>query len=232
MTLAKGGSVKGCQALFLVAPPRQVGLGLARIDYAFVPLLDERAGGAPMVQVDVFWSYGLASGLTLAAGQKLKKVPRWNNPYFLGILLWTTLIFAPSGVYLLWSFPYWETMFVAVNHSSIPAWLVTLFCVTNVTQAILGYLLTRHFILADKPGAAISQTIWSHGAMLFLLVFGWDSTGFKRFTYSGNGEDWVKGVDLPWTQFFTSPVFFALLGMSVFFIPTYFGLIKKFRSTN
>ena len=182
-----------------------------------------------MVQVDVFWSYGLASGLTLAAGKKLKKTPKWNNEYFLGILLWTALIFAPSGMYLLWNFPYWETMFVARDHSSIPAWLVTVFCVTNISQAILGYLVTRHFILKDKKGAAIAQTIWSHGAMLFILAIGWDGSGWKRFTYSGTGEDWAKGTELAWTQFFSSPVFFALLGMSIFFIPTYFGLIKKYR---
>jgi len=45
-----------------------------------------------MVQVDIFWSYGLASGLTLAAGKQLKKEKNlWVNKYFLSILLWCKL---------------------------------------------------------------------------------------------------------------------------------------------
>ena len=73
-----------------------------------------------MVQVDVFWSYGLASGLALAAGKNLKKVEDpWVNKYFLGILIWISVFFAPSGIYLLWNFPGWETMFVAETHRDI-----------------------------------------------------------------------------------------------------------------
>ena len=57
-----------------------------------------------MVQVDVFWSYGLSSGLALAASSELKKESSfWRNPYFALSLIWTGLFFAPSGIYLLWA---------------------------------------------------------------------------------------------------------------------------------
>ncbi len=185
-----------------------------------------------MVQVDVFWSYGLASGLTLAAGTRLKREKSpWYNKYFVMNLLWITLFFAPSGLYLLWEFPYWETMFLARNHLSIPSWLVTIFGITNVTQGILGYYVTRHFILKDNFKAARFQTIWSHLAMLFILVFGWDGSGWKRFTYAGNGDDWFNQVPMEWTQFFSSPVFYTLLGMGVILIPTYVWVIKEFQKS-
>lgn len=183
-----------------------------------------------MVQVDIFWSYGLNAGLALAAGKALKKHDSfWKNPYFTLSLLWTATIFAPSGIYLLWNFPSWETMFVAQNHLSIPAWLVCLFSLTNITQGILGFWVTYYFLRRGNQRAAALQTIWSHAAMLFVLVFGWDGSGFRRFFYAGTGDDWFQGSPYPFTAFFTAPIFYTLLGMGVIFIPTYFGLIHFFR---
>ena len=181
-----------------------------------------------MVQVDVFWSYGLASGLAIAASEHLKKETKpWTNEYFVGVLLWTALLFAPSGLYLLWAFPYWETMFVARTHTDIPAWLVALFGFTNITQAVLGYWVTWKLLRAGKTFAAKMQPVWSHAAMFFILFVGWDGTGFKRFSYAGTGDEWARGVEYPWTAWFSSPVFYTLLGMTVFFLPTYLGLIYK-----
>src|SRR3954464_173517 len=65
-----------------------------------------------MVQVDVFWSYGLGASMGLAAGRQLVSGPRdlMSNPFFLKTVLFAALVFAPSGAYLLWAFPDWETM--------------------------------------------------------------------------------------------------------------------------
>lgn len=183
-----------------------------------------------MVQVDVFWSYGLASGLALAAGKKLKKEPDpWVNKYFILTLLWIAVFFAPSGLYLLWQFPYWETMFLARTHTDIPAWLVTLFGVTNVTQGVLGYYVTWRLLRSGHDFAAKMQTVWSHAMMAAILVFGWDGSGFKRFSYSGNADEWANSVPYAWTQFFTSPVAFALIGLGLFLVPTYIYLVILFK---
>lgn len=183
-----------------------------------------------MVQVDIFWSYGLSAGLALAAGNSLKKETSfWKHPSFALSLLWTATVFAPSGMYLLWAFPGWETMFVARDHSSIPAWLVCLFSLTNITQGVLGFAVTAYFLRQGKKSAAIAQTVWAHAAMLFVLVVGWDGTGYKRFFYAGTGEEWHSGAGYPLSAFFSSPVFYTLLGMGVVFIPSYFGLIKYFK---
>lgn len=181
-----------------------------------------------MVQVDVFWSYGLGSGLALAAGRQLeKKEEPWINPYFIGTVLWIALFFATSGLYLLWNFPYWETMFLARDHADIPAWLAVLFAVTNITQGILGYYVVWRLLRAGNKGLAKFQAVWSHAAMLLILIFGWDGSGWRRFTYAGTGDDWRNNVALPWTQFFSSPVFHALLGMGVILVPTYFYLVRR-----
>lgn len=185
-----------------------------------------------MVQVDVFWSYGLASGLTLAASHKLKNTKEtWANPYFPCILVWLCCLFAPSGVYLLWEFPSWETMFVAKNHASLPGWLVFLFASTNSAFGILGYYVTYHFLKRGKIFLAKFQVIWSHFCMLFILFIGWDGTGFKRFTYTGTYEDFVSGVKYPWIHFFTSDVFYTLVVMGMILIPTYVYLVSQWKKS-
>lgn len=182
------------------------------------------------MQVDVFWSYGLNAGLALAASKAIKKESHlFYNKYFTLSLLWTASIFAPSGLYLLWENPGWETMFVARNHSSIQAWVACLFGFTNISQGVLGFWITARLIKAGRRNAACLQVIWSHALMFFILFFGWDGSGFRRFFYPGTGEEWHTGKAYPLLRFFDSQIFYTLLGMAVIFIPTYFGLIIWFR---
>lgn len=183
-----------------------------------------------MVQVDVFWSYGLSAGLALAGQSAIRKSKSWwDNEPFLWSTLWTACVFAPSGIYLLWLNPGWETMFVARNFQSLPAWLVALFAMTNVTQGVLGFAVTAHLIRREKLNWAKFQAIWSHLAMLFILIVGWDGTGYRRFLYAGTGEQWHDGVALPISDFWSGSVFYGLLGLAVVFIPTYAGLVNYFR---
>lgn len=180
-----------------------------------------------MVQVDIFWSYGLSAGLALASHRIVKASKTWwNNEAFIFSVLWTSIVFAPSGIFLLWLNPGWETMFVAKDHASIPPWLVTAFAATNVTQGVLGFYITSRLIRVGRWTAAKWQAGGAHLAMLFILVVGWDGTGYRRFFYAGTGEEWHTGVTHDFTAFFTSPIFFALLGLGVVFLPTYFGLVR------
>jgi hypothetical protein len=180
-----------------------------------------------MVQVDVFWSYGLSAGLALAGKKCIEKADSWwENEAFLFSVLWTACIFAPSGLYLLWTNPSWETMFVAKDFTSLPPWLVALFALTNVTQGVLGFYVTARMIRAGKDRAAVWQPIWSHLAMLAILVFGWDGTGYRRFFYAGTGLEWAVQKSFEISDFFSSPIFYALLILAVFFVPTYVGVIK------
>jgi len=188
-----------------------------------------------VVEVDVFWAYGLGAGFAAAATHQIalaKDRPfgvehsGWqryvSSPYFTVTVLYCALLFAPSGAYLLWAFPDWETMQVAHNHTSLPAWLVTLFAMTNVSQGILGYWVTAKLIRAGRRYAAFLQVGVGYFGMFFILVHGWDGRGYQRF-FSANRavfESWPHNPSFGDAlsragQWLTSPVALTLAGMSV-----------------
>jgi hypothetical protein len=164
-----------------------------------------------MVEVDVFWSYGLGASFALAAFRQIREIEAdkedvaelklnrgqlrglrrlikeiesgdsgFTNQYFLKTLLFLSLLFVPSGSNLLWSNPSWETMQVG-SYESIPGWLVSGFTITNVTQGILGYWVTRNLLLKGEYYKAAQQTIYAYLAFWFILVNGWDKKGYRRF---------------------------------------------------
>ncbi len=201
-----------------------------------------------MVEVDVFWSYAFGSGFALASFRQLRKLqaasgdtdsrfevkdmidirkivkeiesgnsPAFQNEYFLKNLLFLSLLFVPSGSNLLWSNPNWETMQVG-SYETIPGWLVSGFTITNVTQGILGYWVTYNYLMQGKYFKAAQQTALSWLAFWFILVNGWDKTGYKRF-FSKNREAFD---DWKWTNVFGwvgSDVVRILLSYGVFLIP-------------
>ncbi|MCW5828361.1 MAG: hypothetical protein KIT79_03495 [Deltaproteobacteria bacterium] len=184
-----------------------------------------------MVQVDVFWAYGFGAGYALSAHRQLKadydadpakaEENQWYSKYFVRLLLFISILFAPSGIYLLWNFPDWETMQVATNHRSLPAWLVTAFAITNVTQGILGYWLTRKFITKGNSHGALLSFVLSYIGFFFILVHGWDGTGYQRF-FSVNQQEFLTWGERPWHAWLTGPVALTLYGMGVFILPPVF----------
>ena len=134
--------------------------------------------------------------------------------------------FAPSGIWLLWGFPDWETMQVARDHAALPAWLVALFAVTNVSQGLLGYWVGRRLVESGRTYAAFLQAGVGYLGMFFILVHGWDGRGYQRFfsadrhvfatwpAHPGLGEALSRVGD-----WLTSPVALTLYGMGVVLIP-------------
>jgi hypothetical protein len=184
-----------------------------------------------MVQVDVFWSYAIGAGFATAAGRQLKeratkRKPRLEDPYLLANVLFLALIFAPSGLYLVWEFPSWETMHV--GDRSMPGWLVTLFAVTNVSQGILGYFVVEWLIARGRGYLAYLQVIAGYFAMFFILVHGWDGEGYQRF-FSATRADYESWSG-DWTAWLTSDVALTLLGMGVILVPVMLGLIASWMT--
>ena len=138
-----------------------------------------------MVQVDVFWTYAIGAGFAAAASKQIESEPDedkgawYKSPYFTANLLFLSVLFAPSGVCLLWAFPSWETMHV--GDRNLPAWLVTLFASTNITQGVLGYWVAHKLIRAGYRYAAFLQMLLGYFMLFFVLVYGWDGTGYRRF---------------------------------------------------
>jgi hypothetical protein len=196
-----------------------------------------------MVQVDVFWSYGLGAGFAFGAARQLKalgagQAPHadedtetamlrdaapFNNRFFMVNLIFLSCLFAPSGIYLLWQFTSWETMHVL--DKTMPAWLVTGFAITNVTQGILGFWVTQKCIRSGKAYQGFLQIILGYFFMFFILVHGWDGTGYRRF-FSPTRADFLAWDPANVPAWFTSPVALTLYAMGVILIPVifyYFG---------
>jgi hypothetical protein len=176
-----------------------------------------------MVQVDVVWAYAFGAGFAACAARQIEKQEKpFNNKWYTFNLLFLSILFAPSGIYLLWQFVQWETMQVAHTFSDLPAWLVCGFAVTNITQGILGYWVTYKLIKKKNYYGAHVNWMWAWILFWFILVCGWDCTGYQRFLYDAsvnNGVLWEPGKLMGITFFWKSHVWWTLVGMAVFFAP-------------
>lgn len=187
-----------------------------------------------MVQVDVFWAYSLGAGFAAAAARQLKKEEStFINKYSFYNLLFLACLFAPSGVYLLWNFPHWETMQVATCRDDLPAWLVVIFAITNITQGLLGYYMGFRSIKRGSISGAWMHAYIGYFFMFFILVYGWDGTGWQRFLYDATkngGVLWSVGHHMGF-GFIFSNVAFTLIGMGVIIGPALiFPMILWIRS--
>jgi hypothetical protein len=201
-----------------------------------------------MVQVDVFWSYGIGASMALSAARQLRArrelaseqrepaarpqplpgdpadpASLWRNPFFLATVLYAAVLFAPSGAYLLWEFPDWETMHA--GDRSLPAWLVACFAVTNVTQAILGFAVVERLLARGRAYAAYLQVLVAYLAMLFVLVHGWDGEGYRRF-FSPDKADFLAWQG-DWSAWLTSDVALTLYAMGSVLIPVLLATIAR-----
>jgi hypothetical protein len=198
-----------------------------------------------MVQVDVFWSYGLGATLATASSRQLlarrraaQERPaaaepqvgppahsRWRDPYLLRTVLFLALIFGPSGVYLVWAFPSWETMHV--GDRDMPAWLITTFAITNVTQGLLGFWVVERLLAAGRSYLAYLQVLVGYIGMFFILVEGWDGKGYQRF-FSATHDDFVHWHG-DWSAWLTSDVALTLLGMGVVLVPALLWMVASWH---
>jgi hypothetical protein len=180
-----------------------------------------------MVQVDVFWSYALGAGFAIAHAHQLdaeRKAGRsaFDHRSFRDTILFLACIFVPSGAYLVWAFPSWETMHV--GDKDMPAWLITAFSLTNVTQGLLGFAVVNWLLARGKEYLAYLQWVLGYFAMFFILVHGWDGTGYIRF-FSETKEQipsWTWSTAGEWVA---CPVAIALYVMGVFLMPAMLHLM-------
>jgi hypothetical protein len=138
-----------------------------------------------------------------------------RNPFFVATVLFAALLFAPSGAYLLWAFPDRETMHVADR--ALPAALVAVFALTNVTQAMFGFAVVEALITRGRAYAAYLQVLGAYLGMFFILVHGWDGEGYQRF-FSPDTADY-KGWNGDWSDWLGSDVALTLYAMGLVLIP-------------
>ncbi len=176
-----------------------------------------------MVQVDFFWSYGIGAGLGFASASGrsarvrdlVKEGPAFHT------LLFLALVLVPSGFVALWSFPSWQTMHAGSR--DLPPWLVGLFGITNVTQGLLGFWVARRLCARGRPFAAYVQWVLGYLCFFFILIHGWDGTGYQRF-FSATREaldGWTWATAREWLGSGVAALVAAMLAV---FIPWNLGL--------
>ncbi|KAF9584439.1 hypothetical protein BGW38_006456 [Lunasporangiospora selenospora] len=173
-----------------------------------------------MIEVDVFWSFSFGAIFAAASAGTLKTEERfWSTPSFVYTLLFLSLIFAPSGLYLLWDNPGWESMFVLGDKNEIHAILPTVFAFTNVLLGIIGYYVTYRKIRSNRHEEVLPMShnkYWIHAYTCFCAILG---MGYNRFMYPSDYVAWRAGTEYPLTDFFTSRILYTLLAMGVVLIP-------------
>lgn len=176
-----------------------------------------------MVQVDVVWAYSFGATFGACAARQLRRqATPFNNKWGVFNLLFLSIFFAPSGLYLLWRFVQWETMQVARTLTDLPAWLVCGFAVTNITQGLLGYWVSYKFVRKGDYYAAHANWMWAWMLFWFILLCGWDCTGYQRFLYdasANNGIPWSPGHHMGYSFFWKSNVWWTLVAMGFCFFP-------------
>ncbi|XP_070553917.1 uncharacterized protein [Ptychodera flava] len=169
-----------------------------------------------MIEVDIFWSFAMGACFAACASEALKREhSALVNKYFIYCVLYLSLVFAPSGVYLLWGYTGWETMFF-FDRSLHPIW-PCLFACTNVSQGVLGFILVCKLVHNGKEATAHAVWTMSYTCMFAILTLGYD-----RFLYAGTLEEWRAGKKYPLTDFFYCEVFYTLLVMAIFVLPPLF----------
>jgi len=186
-----------------------------------------------MLQPDLFFAYGLSSGLAVVSGKKLKdESSPVVNKYFLGAVLWLSVLYVPQVMYLLFRFPAWEGMYVATSLSDYPPWFIPVYFIAVMALGVVGFQVTAYFVRGGKMGAALAQVIWSMAVATLIVSVGWDGKGYARTMYAGDGADWAAGVSYPLVEFFSSPMFYTLLWLeALVLIPYAIMLIRWGRES-
>ena len=142
-----------------------------------------------MVEVDVFWSYGIGASFALGAFRQLRKtqaerdpgekrcgakevlrlrrviqeIEKGDSPAFDNQYFMKTLLFLSLLFVPSGANLLWSNpnweTMQVGSYETIPGWLVSAFTITNVTQGILGYWATYNSMMKGKYYRAAMQTM-------------------------------------------------------------------------
>ncbi|MFD5554660.1 hypothetical protein ACFWIA_12585 [Streptomyces sp. NPDC127068] len=139
-----------------------------------------------MVQVDSFWAYGIGSGFALASaaasrtrvGNSPRSTALVSGSEAAAVLGYFSLCLVPAGLWLLWAFPSWETMHAT---DALPGWAVAAFGIVAPVLGLVGFRMTRWSLEQGRERVATGHLLGSYAGLFFLLIHGWDGTGYRRF---------------------------------------------------
>lgn len=151
--------------------------------------------GAFMIQADVVICYGLGSVFALSHARHVPRlsVGARHDPRVAGVVLCTSFVVTPVVLLMMWLHLGWETMWVV---STPPVWLFVAVVLGLNLFATAGYLTTRALLRQGRYGAACAQWHASVFGTVFVLVHGWDGTGYQRFL-SPTSQDFARWGEGP-----------------------------------
>ncbi|MBJ7457720.1 MAG: hypothetical protein JHD02_00885 [Thermoleophilaceae bacterium] len=156
----------------------------------------------------------------VASGRGSSFMDLLQNRYMMLNILYAALLFGPSGIYLVWGYPEWETM--QAGNRDMPAWLIVSFAITNVTQAILAFWVVERLVVSGRQYLGMLQAWFGYFGLFFILVNGWDTFGWHRF-FSEDRADFLQWNSEPAIDqaisWVTSPVALTLWAMGLILIP-------------
>jgi len=182
-----------------------------------------------MIEVDIFWSFVFGAYFAVGGWSEVKyNVDFRNTKAYVYTLEFLGLIFAPSGIYLLWAFPGWESMYYfKEGKDGIQPWLPLVFAVTNVSNGIIGFWVASQ--LVRRNALLSAHSVWIVALSIFAAILGF---GYARFLYPSDHVDWAAGKTYPLLDFFRgSPVFVTLLCMGILLLPAMWYPIISWRKT-
>ncbi|MDJ0344147.1 hypothetical protein QMK19_26395 [Streptomyces sp. H10-C2] len=198
------------------------------------------------IQAALFWAYALGATFAVSATRQLQFWRRWTvgsrqreaapealpgvmavriggptaNPYLCLTVLFAAVLLVPTGLFLLWQNPSWQTMQVAGGHRGLWPGFVLLYAAGIVVAALLGFLIAQALAVAGIGYWAYLQTVGGYFLVFATLIHGWDGEGYRRFLTTSQQQftDWPKdSVVNRVLDFATSGTFLALvvLGFAV-----------------
>ena len=101
------------------------------------------------------------------------------------------------------------------------------FAVTNITQGLLGFWVVDRLVARGRAYLAWLQPLVAYFLMFFVLVHGWDGTGYQRFFSAGTADflSWDGG----WTSWLGSSVAITLYVMGAILLPVMFWLMARWQ---
>lgn len=138
-----------------------------------------------MIQVDVFWSFAMGAAFASLAPKGIKASNSLTvNKYFVYCVCFLSMIFAPSGIYLLWQHTGWESMFYL--NKSMHGILPCVFACTNVLMGVIGFLICARLI--QDGHERLQHFLWTSA---YTCMFAILTLGYNRFLYAGQTLDYV-----------------------------------------
>lgn len=198
------------------------------------------------LQAALFWAYAIGATFAVSAARQLQFWRRWTvasgqrgsapealpaamagriggptaNPYLCLTVLFAAVLLVPTGLYLMWQNPSWQTMQVAGGHSGLWPGFALLYAAGVVVAALLGFLIAQALVVGGLAYWGYLQTVGGYFLLFATLIHGWDGEGYRRVLTTGQRQfaDWPKdSVVNRVLDFATSGTFLTLvvLGFAV-----------------